>query len=74
MRARPNAKPLRTGRRPLAPVALALIVGAAAGCTVFIPTEPEDRERSFCITQNEGESLLCCPSPGLGCQAAETTQ
>ena len=56
------------------PVALALALGAGAGCTVFGPTDPDDRERAFCITQNEGESLLCCPSPGLGCQAVEATQ
>ena len=33
-------------------------------------TDPSNRDAQFCVTQNESESLLCCPSPGLGCQAA----
>jgi len=49
---------------------LALATTAASGCAVVGPTDPSNRDAQFCVTQNEGESLLCCPSPGLGCQAA----
>ncbi len=50
---------------------LALALTAGAGCTLVSPTDPFDDDARFCVTQNQGESLLCCPSPGLGCQAVE---
>ena len=54
--------------------AMLLTLLATPACFLVGPTDPSDRDAQFCVTQNEGESLLCCPSPGLGCQAAETTQ
>ena len=64
---------LMRSRLAIAAALIALVTMAGAGCTVFAPTEPGDRDAQFCITQNQGESLLCCPSPGLGCQAVEAT-
>ena len=50
---------------------LGLAGSAGTGCAVIEPTGLSNPEAEFCVTQNGGESLLCCPSPGLGCQAVE---
>jgi len=69
----------RVGARVNSRVAIAAflltpVTVVATGCAIFGPTGPSNQEAQFCVTQNEGESLLCCPSPGIGCQAAEATQ
>jgi hypothetical protein len=50
------------------------LAAAMTGCAVISPTGPEEQQATFCVTRAEGESPLCCPSPGLGCQAVEATQ